>query len=122
MTKITHAPWKEVVVHETIKHNKADLLKIVMETALAQRGVGVSPFVTWADGVIFVITHFPETADVVKDKLKGVLHFSSVMFASFEDFKPEAKVTVAGSEHTVRISKVDVNPIFTDLVKFLKTL
>jgi hypothetical protein len=115
MTKITFKPWEEIVIHETIKRNLKDLVKL--KTLYLKRGQ-VSEFLLWAEGVVFVRTPMPNSEDVIRDQLKGIVHYSSIEFAEM----PEYRKTIVSEGITVPIVDVSDTPALREVAKELRRL
>jgi hypothetical protein len=86
--KITIKPWQEIIIHEVIQHDINSLLKL--------RGLGVrvrelAQPLMWAEGIVFTREPMPPTSDIVKEQLQGIIHFSSLEFASMPTYKSELK-------------------------------
>lgn len=120
LVKITYRPWQELVVHEILEYEPQELFSIIVKQGLATGAVGITPSMNWADGVVFTFAPFPDTEDVIRDKLKGIVHYAVVQFAALPDYRSEVTVNLAGTQHSVRLQKVEVNPIFSEIAKFLK--
>ena len=75
MVKIEYSPATELVVHEVIKVDKDDLLRERVTPA------GTMPLY-WCDGILFSFSSLPMTDDVVKDYLKGRIHWLEVHFTN----------------------------------------
>ena len=117
--KITYTPWNEIVVHEVKESSVQQFLEGIVTQLAAQGQVGVVPAVSWVDGIAFVFGAFPDTPEVVKDKLDGKIHFALVNFTRMS-YQPEKKVTVGNRDYIVRMIKAEENPDFVNLVSFLK--
>ena len=78
---------------------------------------GVGRPLTWVDGVIFQVSHFRDTDDIIKEKLNGTIHYSAVSYVIHENLQSEFKV--AGN---IRIPVVDLsgNRVFKEMVSWLK--
>jgi len=113
MTKITFKPWEEIIVHETIKRKLEDLVKL--KTLYFKTGQ-LAEFLLWAEGVIFVRSPMPPTDDVVRDQLKGIIHYSSVEYA----LMPQYRSTIVSKGVTVPVVNVNDTPALRDLAKELK--
>jgi type I site-specific restriction-modification system R (restriction) subunit len=113
MTKITFKPWEEIVIHETIKRRLKDLVKL--KTLYFKKGQ-TSEIFLWAEGVVFVRTPMPPSDDVIRDQLKGVIHYSSVEFAKM----PKYKRAIMSEGITVPIVDVSDTPALREVAKELK--
>jgi hypothetical protein len=112
--EVTVEPWKKLVIHEVIEYQFDDLVRIVMSQVRAAGG-GISSM-NWCDGIVFQHTVFPDTDSVVQEKLKGTIHYSSVVFAAKEKFERQV-VRDAG---TLNLVDVSANAIFRELAGVLK--
>lgn len=119
MTRITYMPWEEITLHEVRELGVPEFFQSIVEQVEMQKQAG-TPAVPWIDGVAFLVIPFPDTPEVVSEKLKGNLHFMMVAFTQ-TSFQPEKKVQYGGREHTVRLVRAESNPNFVDLVEYLKT-
>jgi hypothetical protein len=107
-------PWKKLVIHEVIEYQFDDLVRIVMSQVRAAGG-GISSM-NWCNGIVFQHTVFQDTDSVVQEKLKGIIHYSSVVFAAKEKFERQV-VRDAG---TLNLVDVSANAIFRELAGVLK--
>jgi hypothetical protein len=120
LAKITYMPTEEVVVHQVLESdNKIIFFEDVVKQMLV-REIPVIPTVDWIDGIAFAILQFPDTEDVVREELKGRIHYSAVLFTRIP-YQPEFMVNLGKEDIRVRLGKADNNPDFVDLVEFLKT-
>ncbi|MDG7001336.1 MAG: hypothetical protein JRN15_19745 [Nitrososphaerota archaeon] len=76
--------------------------------------------VNWIDAVAFTFAPYPDTEDIVQDRLKGIVHYAFVNFTK-TSFQPEKKVTYNSREYVVRMIKVEANRDFANLAKFLNS-
>ncbi len=120
MAKITYMPTEEVVVHQVLESDdKIIFFEDVVKQILA-REIPVIPTVNWIDGIAFTILDFPDTEDIVREELKGRIHYSAVLFTKIS-YQPEFMVNLGKEDIRVRLRKADNNLDFVDLVEFLKT-
>ncbi len=120
MAKITYMPTEEVVIHQVLESdNKIIFFEDVVKQILT-REIPVIPTVNWIDGIAFTILHFPDTEDIVREELKGRIHYSAVLFTKIP-YQSELVVNLGKEDIRVRLRKADNNPDFVDLVEFLKT-
>jgi hypothetical protein len=117
MIKITYQPWKEIVVHEVHEMDVPRFLELVVTQAEAQ-SQGITPGVSWVDGIAFAFGMFPETPEVLRDKINGRLHYEIVNFTR-TSYQPEKKIDIDGRDCIVRLVKGEKNPDFVALAKFL---
>ena len=120
MVRLTYRPWNQIVIHEIIENEPDELFTTTLLQAIAQGGAGFIPSINWVDGIAFVLGLFPDTEDVVRDKMKGIVHFGSVQFARFPEYKSEISVPMKGNSYLVRLVNNEKNPVFVELSRFLK--
>ena len=116
MFKITYQHWKELVVHEIIEYKPEEFFASVIQAVLSRGSGYIIPELNWVDGVILSSSPFPDTPEIIEDKLKGILHYAAVEFVLYPNYKPEV---IVESRH-IKLKKLENNPIFTQLAKFLK--
>ena len=112
--EVTIEPWKKLMVHEVIEYPFDDLVRLVLLQARAAGG-GISSM-NWCNGIVFQHTVFPDTDSMVQEKLRGTIHYSSVVFAAKEKYEKQV-VRDAG---TLNLTDVSANAIFRALVEVLK--
>jgi hypothetical protein len=102
--EITVEPWKKVVIHEILEYNFEDLAKLVATQSVQQGGTAI-PTISWSEGVAFLIIPFPDESEVIiEEKLKGIIHYNTVLIALKENFEEE--IFMRGSQ--IRINLIDV--------------
>lgn len=120
LTKITYMVWQEVVVHEILESDNDRFFGQVAEGAVRTHNPQmpfIPPTVQWANDVAFVAQAFPDTDDIIKDKLVGKIHYALVVFTRIK-YSPTKSVMVGSESIGVRLEKT-INPIFLDLADYL---
>ena len=113
--EISIEPWKKLVIHEIIEYNFDDWM---MQIAFSSKSAGGAiPTINWANGIVFQSFNFPDTNIVVEEKIKGILHWSSVMFAVKEKYERQ----LIKDNATINLIDVSVNEIFKELADKLKS-
>jgi len=120
LAKITYMPTEEVVVHRVLESDDKIIFFEDIVKQILVKEIPVIPTVNWIDGIAFAILGFPDTEDVVREELKGRIHYSAVLFTKIS-YQPEIVVNLGKEDIRVRLRKADNNPDFVDLVEFLKT-
>lgn len=121
LTKITYMAWEEIIVHEIVESDKEKFFRDIAEGAVRGHNPQmpfIPPSVLWANGVAFLVQAFPDTDDIIKDKLNGKIHYSLVVFTRTE-FSKTRNVAVGKSGVDVRLEK-PINPTFLDLADYLQ--
>lgn len=112
--EITIEPWKKLIIHEVIEYSFDDWMT---QIAFSSKTTGGAiPTINWANGIVFQSFNFPDTNIIVEEKLKGVLHWSSVMFAIKEKYEKQ----LIKDNATINLIDVSVNEIFKKLADRLK--
>ncbi len=122
--KITYVAYKEIFVHEIIELNNECFFGQVVRQALGsqdlQRGF-IPPAVSWVDGIAFYCTPFPDTDDLIKDKLAGKMHYSSVTFTRIP-YQEKYDVKLLKDPLPVMLEKAENTPSFVTLAEFIKNV
>ncbi|MCK4482270.1 hypothetical protein KAU55_03525 [Candidatus Bathyarchaeota archaeon] len=113
--EVVYQPWKKIVMHEIVKYALDDLVKL---QSLGVEPGGLADALLWAGGIVFSSSTMLETKDVIKEKLEGVVHWSSVEWA----LMPEYKEVIIIKETNVKIPIISVSahPIYTAVSEWLK--
>jgi len=112
-------PTEEIIVHQVLESdNTIIFFEDVVKQILAKE-IPVIPTVNWIDGIAFAILHYPDTEDIVREEIKGRIHYSAVLFTKIP-YQSEFVVNLGKEDIRVRLRKADNNPDFIDLVEFLK--
>jgi|SRR5579862_902940 len=111
-------PWKKLIIHELLEYKFEDLAKLVATQSVQQGGTAI-PTISWAEGVAFLISPFPDESEVIiEEKLKGIIHYNTVLFALKPAF--EAEIFMRGSQIRINLIDVGTNEIFKLLAGTLK--
>jgi hypothetical protein len=115
MVEVVYQPWKKIVVHEKIEYNLDELVRL---QSLGVEPGGLAEPLFWADGVVFSRSTMFDTEDVIKEKLEGVVHWSSVEWA----LMPESKGVIIIKETNVKVPIINVSahPIYKTVSKWLR--
>jgi hypothetical protein len=122
MAKITYMGWQEVVIHEIIEMDNERFFGDIAEGAVKAHNPQmpfIPPTVNWVNGIAFVVQSFPDTDDVVGEKLKGTVHYAVVVFTRL-DYRATYPVVVGSETIPVRLNRKVANPIFLDMADYLK--
>lgn len=102
MVKITFSPATELVVHEAVEMSKDDLLLERITPA------GNMPLY-WCNGIVFSFSSLPMTDDIVKEYLKGRIHWLEVHFARMERYIPVITFESEEYKSTMNVKVVDTS-------------
>ena len=115
MVKVVYQPWEKIVIHEIVKY-ALDALVTLQSLGVEPGGLG-EPLL-WAEGIVFSSSTMLETKDVIKEKLEGVAHWSSVEWALMPEFKEV--IIIKETNVKVPILNVSAHPIYKTVSKWLK--
>ncbi len=116
--EIVVEPWRKLIIHELLEYKFEDLAKLVATQSVQQGGTAI-PTISWAEGVAFLISPFPDESEVIiEEKLKGIIHYNTVLFALKPAF--EAEIFMRGSQIRINLIDVGTNEIFKLLAQTLK--
>ncbi len=107
-------PWKSLVIHEVIEYKFDDFMQLLSSQSRTVGG-GI-PTINWANGIVFQFALLPDTETIIEEKLKGMLHWSMVMFAVKDKFEKQ----IARDYGTINLVDVSTNEIFSKLAEILK--
>jgi hypothetical protein len=115
LVKVTIKPWEEIVIHESIRYELDNFIKLC---CMGVQAGGLAEPLQWADGVVFRHMPMPPTEDVVKEMLAGKVHWSAIAWALMPKYQPVFVI----SEINARIPIVNVSTTagIIDVVKALK--
>jgi hypothetical protein len=115
MVKITFAPIQELIVHETMEIPMDDLLRERITPA------GNMP-IYWCEGLAFTFSSVPMTDEVVKDYLKGVLHWAEVHYTKMERYETTVELNDPHYQAVLKVRVIDTSKssLHSDMAKWLK--
>ena len=116
MVNISYSPATELVIHEIIEVTKDDLLRERVTPA------GTIPLY-WSNGLLFSFSSLPMTDEIVKDYLRGRIHWLEVHFARMEKYEPVLSISDEEYKGTmnVRIINTSGSQLHKEFTKWLKT-
>ncbi|VVB76643.1 Uncharacterised protein [uncultured archaeon] len=114
MIKITFSPATELVVHEVVSMTKDDLLLERITPA------GNMPLY-WCNGVLFSFSSIPMTDEIVKEYMKGKIHWLEVHFTSMERYVPVITFESAEYKATMNVRVIDTSAslLHSEFIKWL---
>lgn len=87
--QISIEPYTKIVIHEVIELSFHDIIDQMINQTRAVGGATI-PMLSWCNGVVFQIASFnPNSEEIIKESLKGIIHYSAVTFALKKDFERE---------------------------------
>jgi hypothetical protein len=116
MVRITYSPAEELVVHEAVEMTKDDLLRERITPA------GTIPLY-WCNSILFSFSSLPMTDDIVKDYLRGKIHWLEVHFAKVDKYVPVLSLSDEEYKATMNIRIIDTSNslLHREFIKWLKS-
>lgn len=115
MVKFEYRPFKEVIIHQI---SKTPVTQFIYTSAIGVEDGGVAAPLFWANGVVFRHIPIPFSEDVIKEQLKGVVHWGLLQYGYLEHFKEALE-----GPRRVRIPLIKtVDPLFIDLVEWIRNV
>ena len=115
LIEVVYQPWKKIVIHEIVDYALDDLVRL---QSLGVEPGGLGDPLLWVGGIVFSSSTMLETKDVVKEKLEGIVHWSSVEWARMPEFKEV--IVIKETNVKVLIINVSAHPIYNAVSKWLK--
>ena len=85
MVDVEYQPARKVIVHEAIKHELPEFLR--MKARPQPNGAPPNPC-HWCDGVIFQYSALPMTPELINQRVEhGVIHWNFIEFAELPDYQ-----------------------------------
>ena len=114
--QISIEPYRKIVIHEIIELRFHDLIDQIINQTRSVGGATI-PMLSWCNGIVFQIASFnPNSDEIIKESLKGIIHYSAVTFAQKDGFERE----IIRPSGTVLLVNQDANANFIALVEALK--
>ena len=115
MVKITFSPATELVVHEVVEMEKDALL---LERITPS---GNMPLY-WCGGIVFSFSSVPMTEEIVREYLRGRIHWLEVHFARMEKYVPAISFEPEEykSTMTVRVIDTSASLLHKEFIAWLK--
>ena len=116
MTKISFTPTQELVIHEIVEVSVDDLMRERVTPA------GTMPLY-WCRGVLFSFSSLPLNDEVVRDYIKGKIHWMEVHFSKMDKYQEVLRIDDEEYKSTmnIRVINTDGSKIHVDFVDWLKT-
>ena len=115
MVKIFFSPTSELVIHEAIEVTKDDLL---LERITPQGNLPLY----WCSGILFSFSSVPMTDEIVKEYLKGRIHWLEVHYSRMEKYVPV--ITFESNEYkstmNVKVIDTSASELHREFIKWLK--
>lgn len=116
MVKVLFSPATELVIHEVVEVTKDDLL---LERITPQGNLPLY----WCGGILFSFSSVPMTEEIVKEYLKGRIHWLEVHFTKMDKYTPV--ITFESNEYrstmNVKIIDTSASELHKEFIKWLRS-
>ena len=114
MVEFEYRPWNKIIIHELVEY-PLDFFIMQASEKVSKGGVGRP--ILWSNGLVLTSFIMQPTEDVVKDQLKGILHWVTLSYGHMEQYQSDFR-----TKDRVRVPVVDVSNhrIFGPLSSWLK--
>jgi hypothetical protein len=114
--QISIEPYRKIVIHEVIELAFHDLIDQMINQTRAVGGATI-PMLSWCNGTVFQIASFnPNSEEIIKESLKGTIHYSAVTFALKKEFERE----IMRPGGTVLLVNQEANANFVAMAELMK--
>ncbi len=100
--KLTFAPIRELVIHEIVEVTRDDLIKERITPN------GNMPLY-WCNGMLFSFSSLPLTEEVVKDYMRGTIHWMEVHFTKMQSYQPMLSLSDEEYKTTMNVRVIDTS-------------
>jgi hypothetical protein len=116
MVKVTFSPATDLVIHETVEVTKDDLL---LERITPQGNLPLY----WCNGILFSFSSVPMTEEIVKEYLKGRIHWLEVHFTKMDRYTPVITFESAEYKSTMNVKVIDTSTseLHKEFITWLKS-
>jgi hypothetical protein len=114
MVRIVYSPIQEIKIYEMAEYSLHDFIKLMTDNVPAGN---ISPAVKWCDGMIFMSTGLPSTDDIVREQMKGIIHYAWLAFADMPMYKSFIET---GSKVILPVIDVSNNIINKELIEWIR--
>lgn len=114
MVEFEYQPWNKFIVHEVVKY---PLEHFLATHSLGIQEGGIGRPLNWSDGIVFEHRTMRPTDDVIREKLEGKVHWSSLNYGILEKFQEQFKMPRQIKIPVVNLSN---NEFFKEMAKWIK--
>jgi hypothetical protein len=114
MVKFNYQPWEEINIHEIVEY-PLEYFFTKATLGIPEGGVGLP--LAWSNGIIYSIQPIQPTEDVVKEQLKGIIHWSALHYARMPKFQNEI---IRAGQIRVIIMNMSNHTVFGPMANWIK--
>ncbi len=102
MVDVIFDPIKTLVVHEVAGIQIDDLMRERITP-------GVTLPLFWCSGVVFSVAQAPPSEELIKDYMKGKVHWLEVHYADMKEYKPVLELNDENYGNKIKIRVIDTS-------------
>ena len=115
MVKIVYEPYHTVIIHDIAQYSLNMLIHL--------HGLGVQSGqlgrpISWANGIAFDQHPMAATEDIIKEQIKGKIHWANLSFAFMP--KHQRMIEIPDGKIRIPILNLSGNEIFRDVADWIK--
>ncbi len=115
--KVSFSPMTELVVHEVVEVGKDDLMRERVTPG------GTMPLY-WCNGVLFSFSSLPLSEEVIRDYMRGRVHWMEVHYAKMKEYQPVLSLSEDEykTQMNIRIIDTSKSDLHKKVSKWLQSL
>ena len=106
MTTIEYTPIKKIIIHEIEYIDYEEFIEI-----------NANNLCGWIGGIIYRVTHFPQTPEIVLEKRDGLVRWALIQYAFMDDYTSHIKTK---NNLSVIVTNKTGSPPLLDAINFIK--
>jgi hypothetical protein len=114
MVRIVYSPIQEIKIYEMAEYSLSDFIRLMTDNIPPGN---ISAAAKWCEGMIFMSTGLPSTDEVVRDQMKGIIHYAWLGFAEMPSYKQSIETQ---SKVILPIIDVGNNSINRELIGWVR--
>ena len=116
MVDVEYKPVQKVIVHEAIKYDLPDFLRL--KAVLGAQGAPPRA-VHWCEGLLFEFGALPNTPETINERIRdGVIHWGFIEFAELPTY--QNIVTHPDTQIQMRVVNASNNSAIADVIRSFK--
>lgn len=106
MTVIDYTPIKKIIIHEIEYIDYEEFIEVNANNVCG-----------WIDGIIYGVTHFPQSPEIVLERRDGLVRWALIQYAFMDDYKPQIKTQ---NNLSVMVINKTGSPPLSDAIAFIQ--
>ena len=116
MVEVEYQPVRKVIVHEAIKYDYDEFLR--MKAQILPNGTPPLP-VRWVDGIVFMFSGIQMTPELINERVRdGTIHWDFIEFAEMSNY--QNVVTHPDTQTQLRVINATNNSAICDVIRHFR--